>query len=112
MIKLLNIHKQFGTVKALQGVSLHVRPGSIHGIIGENGAGKSTLMKILTGFISKTSGSIIVDGREVSLKTPEAARRLGIGMLYQEPLDFPRLSVLDNFMAAAANSNPNARQNF
>ncbi len=105
MIKLLDIHKQFGTVKALQGVSLHVRPGSIHGIIGENGAGKSTLMKILTGFISKTSGSIIVDGREVSLKTPEAARRLGIGMLYQEPLDFPRLSVLDNFMAAAADSN-------
>lgn len=102
MIKLCNIHKQFGTVKALQGVSLHIHPGSIHGIIGENGAGKSTLMKILTGFIAKTSGNILLEGREISLKTPEDARAAGIGMLYQEPLDFPRLSVIDNFMAAAA----------
>ncbi len=106
MIRLVDIHKTFGRVKALQGVNLHVRPGSIHGIIGENGAGKSTLMKILTGFIARTSGSILLDGQEVALKTPEAARKLGIGMLYQEPLDFPKLSVLDNFMAAAADSNP------
>ena len=106
MIQLVNIHKTFGKVKALQGVNIHVRPGSIHGIIGENGAGKSTLMKILTGFIARTSGKILIDGREVALKTPEAARRLGIGMLYQEPLDFPQLSVLDNFMAAAADGNP------
>jgi simple sugar transport system ATP-binding protein len=109
MIELRSIHKQFGTVKALQGVNLRVQPGSIHGIIGENGAGKSTLMKILTGFISRTSGTITFDGRAVSLKTPEEARSLGIGMLYQEPLDFPQLSVLDNFMAAAADGNP-ARQ--
>ncbi len=106
MIQLVNIHKTFGRVKALQGVNLHVRPGSIHGIIGENGAGKSTLMKILTGFISRTSGSITLNGREVALKTPAAARKLGIGMLYQEPLDFPKLSVLDNFTAAAADGNP------
>ena len=106
MIQLVNIHKTFGKVKALQGVNLHVRPGSIHGIIGENGAGKSTLMKILTGFIARTSGRILLDGREVALKTPESARKLGIGMLYQEPLDFPKLSVLDNFMAAAADTNP------
>ena len=106
MIQLVNIHKTFGKVKALQGVNLHVRPGSIHGIIGENGAGKSTLMKILTGFIARTSGKILIEGREVALKTPESARRLGIGMLYQEPLDFPQLSVLDNFMAAAADGNP------
>jgi len=109
MIELRSIHKRFGAVKALQGVNLHVRPGSIHGIIGENGAGKSTLMKILTGFISKTSGTILFEGREIDLKTPEEARSLGIGMLYQEPLDFPQLSVLDNFMAAASDGNP-ARQ--
>jgi len=106
MIQLVNIYKTFGKVKALQGVNLHVRPGSIHGIIGENGAGKSTLMKILTGFIARTSGSILLDEQDVDLKTPEAARRLGIGMLYQEPLDFPKLSVLDNFTAAAADTNP------
>jgi len=106
MISLQNIHKNFGTVKALQGIDLTVQPGSIHGIIGENGAGKSTLMKILTGFISRTSGTISFDGREVNLQSPQEARDLRIGMLYQEPLDFPQLSVLDNFMAAAGDGNP------
>jgi simple sugar transport system ATP-binding protein len=110
MIELRSIHKRFGTVKALQGVNLRVQPGSIHGIIGENGAGKSTLMKILTGFISRSSGTITFNGREISLKTPEDARSLGIGMLYQEPLDFPQLSVLDNFMAAASDGNPGRQQ--
>jgi len=109
MIELRDIHKHFGTVRALQGVSLTVQPGSIHGIIGENGAGKSTLMKILTGFITRTSGSIAFEGREINLQTPQEAKDLGIGMLYQEPLDFPQLSVLDNFMAASADGNP-ARQ--
>ncbi len=106
MIELRDIHKYFGKVKALQGVSLTVQPGSIHGIIGENGAGKSTLMKIMNGFISKTSGTISFDHRPVELQTPQEAKDLGIGMLYQEPLDFPQLSVLDNFMAAGADGNP------
>lgn len=105
MISLQNIHKYFGAVHALQGVSLTVEAGTIHGIIGENGAGKSTLMKILTGFISKTSGTVTFRGQEVHLNTPQKARELGIGMLYQEPLDFPQLTVLDNFMAAAADGN-------
>ena len=102
MIELRNIHKHFGKVKALQGVSLNVAAGSIHGVVGENGAGKSTLMKVLTGYIGRTSGSILFDGQEVNLRTPKDARSLGIGMLYQEPLDFLQLSVLDNFMAGAA----------
>jgi len=106
MITLQNINKKFGTVNALQGVSLTVEPGSIHGIIGENGAGKSTLMKILTGFISRTSGTISFKNKKISLQSPQEARELGIGMLYQEPLDFPQLSVLDNFMAASADGNP------
>ena len=106
MIELRDIHKHFGTVKALQGVSLTVQPGSIHGIIGENGAGKSTLMKIMTGFITRTSGTIFFEDREIPLQTPQEAKDLGIGMLYQEPLDFPQLSVLDNFMAAGTDGNP------
>jgi len=101
MIELRDIHKYFGNVKALQGVSLKVAAGSIHGVVGENGAGKSTLMKVLTGYISRTSGSILFAGKEVDLRTPMAARTLGIGMLYQEPLDFLQLSVLDNIMAGA-----------
>ena len=82
MIELRDIHKHFGTVKALQGVSLKVAAGSIHGVVGENGAGKSTLMKVLTGYIARTSGSVLFAGQEVDLRSPKDARALGIGMLY------------------------------
>jgi len=99
MIELIDIHKSFGTVQALRGVSLTAAPGTIHGVVGENGAGKSTLMKILTGFISKTSGDIRMADRPLTLTSPGEAKELGIGMLYQEPLDFPQLSVIDNFLA-------------
>lgn len=99
MIYLKNISKYFGQVRALQGVSLSAGAGSIHGIVGENGAGKSTLMKILTGFIARSGGEIFFDTQKIRLDSPADALRLGIGMLYQEPLDFPQLSVLDNFLA-------------
>ncbi len=99
MIELINIHKTFGKVQALTGVYLKAEAGTIHGIVGENGAGKSTLMKVLTGFIVRSGGEILLQGQKVRLDSPKDALRLGIGMLYQEPLDFPQLSVLDNFMA-------------
>ncbi len=108
MIELRDIHKHFGRVKALQGVSLKVAAGSIHGVVGENGAGKSTLMKVLTGYIHRTSGTILFNGKEVDLRSPMDAGDLGIGMLYQEPLDFLQLSVLDNFMTGAARFEPKA----
>lgn len=97
-IELQDIHKYYGPVKANNGISLTVEPGTIHGILGENGAGKSTLMKILAGYSSRTSGRVLIDGVPVYYSAPAEASRLGIGMLYQDPLDFPRLSVLDNFM--------------
>lgn len=97
-VELQNISKRFGSVQANDDVSLTIEPGSIHGLLGENGAGKSTLVKILSGFISRDRGQIWLDGRETNLKTPHAARRAGIGMLHQDPLDFPPLIVLDNFM--------------
>ncbi len=102
MIELTNIHKTFGKVHALTGVNLKAEAGTIHGIVGENGAGKSTLMKVLTGFIGRSGGEILFQGQKVRLDSPKDALRLGIGMLYQEPLDFPQLSVLDNFMAGRA----------
>lgn len=97
-ITLKNIHKHYGPVKANNGVTLTVEPGTIHGILGENGAGKSTLMKILSGYSRKTSGDILINGTSVDYRTPAQAVGLGLGMLYQDPLDFPLLSVLDNFM--------------
>ncbi len=97
-IKLIDIHKHYGGVRANDGVNLDVPPGSVHGVLGENGAGKSTLMKILAGYIRKTGGRILFDGREVAYDDPAVAARLGVGMLYQDPLDFPALTVLENFM--------------
>lgn len=92
-----HISKSFGTVQALSDINLTARSGSIHGLIGENGAGKSTLMKILTGYQSKSGGSILLDGTEVPLDNPRQAAGYGIGMLYQEPMDFSPLTVLENF---------------
>lgn len=98
-VELQNICKRFGTIQANDNVSLTVEAGSIHGLLGENGAGKSTLVKVLSGFIARDEGRILLDGREVEIKTPADAIKVGIGMLHQDPLDFPPLSVLDNFMA-------------
>jgi ABC-type uncharacterized transport system ATPase subunit len=97
-VELVEIHKHYGSVKANDGVGLTLEPGEIHGILGENGAGKSTLMKILSGFAAMTSGAIILNGRPAAYRNPAEAARRGIGMLYQDPLDFLQLSVLENFM--------------
>ncbi|MCE2886980.1 MAG: ABC transporter ATP-binding protein [Pseudanabaena sp.] len=98
-VELSHIYKSFGNVKANHDISMTVEAGSVYGILGENGAGKSTLSKVLSGFITKDSGKIVLDGIEVDIKTPADAICAGIGMLHQDPLDFPSLSVLDNFMA-------------
>jgi simple sugar transport system ATP-binding protein len=97
-VELHDIHKYYGPVRANNGVDLKVAPGTIHGVLGENGAGKSTLMKILAGYSRKTKGDICLDGAAVNYQTPAQAAELGIGMLYQDPLDFPQLTALDNFM--------------
>ncbi|NOZ06936.1 MAG: ATP-binding cassette domain-containing protein [Chloroflexi bacterium] len=97
-IELRNIHKHFGPVRANDGISLRVQSGTIHGLLGENGAGKSTLMKILSGYLSLDSGQILVKGRPVSIQSPAQGIRHGIGMLHQDPLDFPAMRVLDNFL--------------
>lgn len=98
LIELQDIHKYYGSSKANNGISLVIESGTIHGILGENGAGKSTLMRIMAGYLQKTRGSILINGSPVNLRSPEHAMRLGIGMLYQDPLDFSSLTVLDNFM--------------
>ena len=97
-VELKDISKRFGNVHANDRVSLTVEAGTIHGLLGENGAGKSTLVKVLSGFISRDSGAVLLDGKSVEIKTPADAIAHKIGMLHQDPLDFPPLSVLDNFM--------------
>ncbi len=97
-VELRNIHKSFGAVHANNGISMVVPEGTIQGILGENGAGKSTLMKILSGFIQCDSGEIVLGDRVVKIETPADAIRHGVGMLHQDPLDFPPMTVLDNFL--------------
>ncbi|MGD8210552.1 MAG: ATP-binding cassette domain-containing protein, partial [Desulfobacterales bacterium] len=111
-IELRDIHKHYGPVKANNGVDLRIDAGRIHGILGENGAGKSTLMKVLAGFSQKTSGSILIDGKPVHYRNPAQAVALGIGMLYQDPLDFSHLSVLDNFMLGQTSGFSGHKNNF
>jgi len=97
-IELRDIHKNFGPLRANDGISLTVPAASIQGILGENGAGKSTLMKILSGFLRPDSGDILLDGRSVTIHSPADAIRQGVGMLHQDPLDFPPMKVRDNFI--------------
>jgi ABC-type uncharacterized transport system ATPase subunit len=97
-ITLRDIHKHYKNVRANDGINLDLHEGTIHGILGENGAGKSTLMKILAGYVRRTGGTILLDKREVEYEGPGQATQYGIGMLYQDPLDFPQLSVIENFM--------------
>jgi len=97
-LELRHIHKHFGAVHANNDISLTIESGTIHGLLGENGAGKSTLMKILSGFIHRDAGEILLDGKPVVFQSPAEALRAGIGMLHQDPLDFPPLTVLDNFL--------------
>ena len=97
-LELKNIHKHFGPLHANDGISITVESGTIHGLLGENGAGKSTLMKVLSGFIHRDAGEILLDGQAVEFKSPAEAIRAGVGMLHQDPLDFPPLRVLDNFL--------------
>jgi len=96
-VELVDIHKHYGAVTANEGISLCVAPGTIHGILGENGAGKSTLMKVLAGLVRPDRGAVVLDGQPRSLSSPGTAVARGIGMCYQEPLDFAPLTVLQNF---------------
>lgn len=96
ILEMLDIVKEFPGVRALKGVQLKVRPGTVHTLMGENGAGKSTLMKCLIGIHPPTSGKIIFKGKEVRYKTTLEAMNSGISMIHQELSPVPERSVCDN----------------
>jgi len=97
-ISFQHINKWFGKVHANNDINFTIPSGTIQGILGENGAGKSTLMKVLTGFYQADSGEILLDDKAVTISSPEDAVMMGIGMLHQDPLDFPPMKVIDNFL--------------
>ncbi|MGI9491065.1 MAG: ABC transporter ATP-binding protein [Geminicoccaceae bacterium] len=95
-LDLAKITKRFPGCLANDAVDLAVMPGEIHALLGENGAGKSTLVKIIYGVLEADSGTVTWEGRDVSIKDPNAARRLGIGMVFQHFSLFDALTVLEN----------------
>ena len=93
------IQKSFGAINALRGVSFEVAEGDAHALVGENGAGKSTLLKILAGLVRADAGEMRWRGRPFSPSSPREAIEHGIGMVYQEMLCFPNLSVAANIFS-------------
>ena len=100
-LELLDVVKHFGGVQALAGVDLAVRRGSVHALVGENGAGKSTLGKIVAGVYAADGGRMLIDGDEVSFRSPREALERGVAAIAQEPSVVPRLTVAENVFLGA-----------
>ena len=96
LLELKRITKQFSGVKALKGVSLSLKKGTVHALMGENGAGKSTLMKIISGIYSPDEGEIHIRGEKVVISSPVKALEYGITMIHQELTPVPEMTVAEN----------------
>jgi len=96
LLQMTDICKEFPGVKALDHVSLTVKKGTVHALIGENGAGKSTLMKCLFGIYEKDSGTIQLEGKEISFKSSREALDHGVAMVHQELNQALKRNVMDN----------------
>ena len=98
LLEAAGVHKRFGGVHALRGVSLEVRGGEVHALVGENGAGKSTLINILAGAERRDAGRIVFAGREVDFHSPAESQAAGIAVIHQELATLPTLSVAENVL--------------
>ncbi|MDX8541190.1 sugar ABC transporter ATP-binding protein [Mesorhizobium abyssinicae] len=112
LLKISGLSKSFGPVRALRDVGFELRAGEIHAIAGENGAGKSTLMKVIDGILAPDSGDIQVDGRSVSIPSPLAAQKLGIGFVHQEIALCPDISVAENIFMSITNASKALLMNY
>ncbi|UVC09577.1 sugar ABC transporter ATP-binding protein [Rhizobium sp. TH2] len=105
VLEIHHVSKRFGAIKALTDVDFSLEKGEIHALCGENGAGKSTLMNIIAGVLQPDEGEIVLDGNVVTVSSPSAAQRLGIGLVHQEIALCPDATVAENmFMAATGRS--------
>src|SRR6516164_364154 len=96
ILEIRGVAKRFDATQALEDVSLTLRAGEIHALLGENGAGKSTLIKIMTGVYQPDRGQILLLGKPIGIASAAEAQRHGIAAIYQEPLLFPDLNVAEN----------------
>ena len=94
--------KRFGSLLALDDVSLVLEPGTFHALLGENGAGKSTLVKCVMGYHTPEKGAVLLDGIEQTIPSPRHAHALGIGMVYQHFTLVPQMTVAENLLLARA----------
>ena len=102
LLELEGISKQFPGVRALEDVSFAVAAGEIHALVGENGAGKSTLIKVISGVHKPDTGTIRIEGQEVSFDSPHQAQAAGMATMYQELSLYPELSVAENIFMGHA----------
>src|SRR4051812_35537005 len=100
LLRLTDVSKSFGDVRALRGVSFDLLAGEVHALVGENGAGKSTLVKVITGAITPDGGTLEIAGEQVADHDPGRARALGVAVVYQQPALFPDLTVAENVALA------------
>jgi general nucleoside transport system ATP-binding protein len=101
-MEVIDVAKRFGTLVALDGVSLRLPPGAFHALLGENGAGKSTLVKCIMGYHAPDRGTVVVGGVQRVIATPRDAHALGIGMVYQHFTLVPNMTVAENLLIARA----------
>jgi ribose transport system ATP-binding protein len=97
-LRLVEVRKSFGAVRALKGVTLEVRAGEVHALLGENGAGKSTLMAVAAGSLQPDEGSVEIAGETLKSASPGAAQALGLGVVYQHPALAEDLTVVENML--------------
>lgn len=97
-LEVVNMTKQFGSLVALDKVSMHLKPGTFHALLGENGAGKSTLVKCIMGFYRPTSGDVLIGKRSREIGSPRDAHKYGIGMVYQHFTSVPAMTVAENLV--------------
>jgi ribose transport system ATP-binding protein len=110
LLSLLAVSKSFPGVRALNKVSLDVRSGEVHGLVGENGAGKSTLMAIASGALVADEGQVVIDG-QVCSGEPDRASAAGLSIVHQEPLLMPDLTVAENlYLGTRAESRPSINE--
>ena len=101
VMQLVDVSKSFGSTRALEGVSMDIRPGRILCLLGDNGAGKSTLIKVLSGYHPPSSGQILFDGEPIRFSGPREARKLGVATVHQDVGSIPLMSVARNFFLGA-----------
>jgi branched-chain amino acid transport system permease protein len=105
ILRLDNVNKHFGGVRAVDGISIDVARGTVHALIGPNGSGKTTTLNVLNGIYKATAGRIVFNGKDITDTSPHERAGMGIGRTFQNIRLFPSMSVIENVMVGAQREN-------